>query len=181
MDVLKPLDFPDDSFDLINARTLVGIMTPRTWPIVVREMVRICRPGGTIRLTEFEFALTNSPALQTMIHLLLQAMHKGGRLYSPDGSSFAITPMLGLLLRETGCQNIQERPHLVNSSAGTPAHEGYTQDIIIAFELVLPFLTQTSLMTKEDFEPLYQQMVGEMLADNYRALSYGATVWGTKP
>src|SRR5579875_3362086 len=30
MDILKPLDLPDASFDLVNARTLIGIMTPRT-------------------------------------------------------------------------------------------------------------------------------------------------------
>ncbi|HLI09857.1 MAG TPA: methyltransferase domain-containing protein [Ktedonobacteraceae bacterium] len=180
MDILKPLDLPDASFDLVNARTLIGIMTPRTWPVLVREMVRVCRPGGTIRLTEFEMPLTNSPATEKVGHMVLQALHKVGRLYSPDGNSFTITPMLGLLLREAGCQNIQEKPHLLNFSAGTEAHEGYTQDLMIGYQLVLPFLTQVGITTKEEYEPLHQQMVGEMLADTFRALGYGATVWGTK-
>jgi ubiquinone/menaquinone biosynthesis C-methylase UbiE len=180
MDALKPLNFPDESFDLVNARTLVGIMTPRTWPELVREMVRVCRPGGTVRLTEFEMPLTNSPAAQQVGNMVLQAMYRVGRLYAPDGHSFTLTPMLGVLLREAGCQNIQEKAHILNFSADTEAHEGYTQDLMIGYQLILPFLIQTGVTTKEEFEPLYQEMVGEMLADTFRAFSYGATVWGTK-
>ena len=34
MDATKPLDFPDESFDLVNARFLVGFLTREQWPTV---------------------------------------------------------------------------------------------------------------------------------------------------
>jgi ubiquinone/menaquinone biosynthesis C-methylase UbiE len=181
MDVLKPLSFPDASFDLVNARTLVGLMTPQTWPVFVRELVRICRPGGTVRLTEFEMPLTNSPAFEAVSGLLLQAMHKVGRSYSPDGRYFTLTPVLGSLLQEAGCQDIQQKPYANDLSAGTEANAGYVQELMIGFSLVLPFLIQLKMITKDAYDLMIQQMVGEMLSDSFRALSYGLTVWGRRP
>src|SRR5690348_6391598 len=52
MDVLKPLDFPAASFDLVNARFLQGFMPSSAWPVLIQECLRVCRPGGIIRLTE---------------------------------------------------------------------------------------------------------------------------------
>src|SRR5712692_6187491 len=41
MNVLKPLDFPDSSFDLVNARTISGFMPPAAWPALMQECLRI--------------------------------------------------------------------------------------------------------------------------------------------
>lgn len=180
MDVLQPLDFPENSFDLVNARTLVGLMTPQSWPILLHELTRVCRPGGTVRLTEFEMPMTNSSAFEIISNLLLQAMHKVGRSFSPDGRYFTITPMLGSLLRDASCQNIQKKPHLVDFSSGSEAHEGYVQDLMVGFKLVQPFLTQMKMVTAKEFDQIHQQMMGEMLSDSFCALTYGLTVWGTR-
>ncbi len=65
MDALQPLDFPDDSFDLVNARFLVAFMPRTAWPRFLQECLRITKPGGTIRLTEFdEPGRTNSLAFE---------------------------------------------------------------------------------------------------------------------
>jgi ubiquinone/menaquinone biosynthesis C-methylase UbiE len=181
MDVLQPLDFPENSFDLVNARTLVGLMTPQAWPILLRGMTRVCRPGGTVRLTEFEMPITNSPTFETISNLILQAMHKTGRSFSPDGRYFTITPMLGSLLQNAGCQNIQKKPHLIDFSYGSEAHEGYVQDMMMGFRLIQPFLTQQNLLTVKEFDKFYQQMMGEMFSDSFCAIAYGLTVWGTQP
>jgi ubiquinone/menaquinone biosynthesis C-methylase UbiE len=39
MDVLKPLDFPDNSFDLVNARFLVAFMPKQVQPFMVKMKV----------------------------------------------------------------------------------------------------------------------------------------------
>lgn len=181
MDVLQPLDFPENSFDLVNARTLVGLMTPQSWPILLRGLTRVCRPGGTVRLTEFEMSMTNSPALEILSNLMLQAMHKTGRSFAPDGRYFSITPMLGSLLRDAGCQNIQKKPHLIDFAAGTEVHEGYAQDLMMGYRLVQPFLTQQNMISLKEFAQIHQQMMGEMFADSFCGLAYGLTVWGTRP
>ncbi len=181
MNILEPLKFADGSFDLVNARLLVVVLTPETWPGVLRELVRVCRPAGTIRLTEFEMAITNSPAFEKLIGLGLQALRRVKRTFSPDGRYFGITPMLGYLLQQAGCRDIQFKVHAIDSSSGTEAHEAYVQDMMAATQQVLPFLLKTGAITQEEFEWTYQQMVAEMLADDFRAISYGLTVWGTRP
>ncbi|MGB8347336.1 MAG: class I SAM-dependent methyltransferase [Ktedonobacteraceae bacterium] len=186
MDAMKPLEFPDASFDLVNSRALVGLMTPQTWPQLVREMVRVCRPGGTIRLTEFEMPMTTSPAFEKISDLILRAMQKVGRTYSPDGRYFTLTPMLGSLLRDAGCVSIEKKPHILDFSSGTEAHDGYSQDLILGFGLVLPFLLHIEPIThegvkKELFEQTLREMMSEMQAEDFCAFAYGATVWGRRP
>src|SRR5947209_2275598 len=53
MDATHPLEFDDDSFDLINARTIVGFMNPVLWAQLLKESLRVLRPGGIFRDTEF--------------------------------------------------------------------------------------------------------------------------------
>src|SRR5262249_15001579 len=59
MNILQPLDFPDSSFDLINARLISGFMRPAWWSGLMRECLRILRPGGILRFTELEPGFTN--------------------------------------------------------------------------------------------------------------------------
>lgn len=186
MDVMKPLDFPDASFDLVNSRALVGLMTPQTWPQLLREMVRVCRPGGTIRLTEFEMPMTNSPSFESISSLILLTMQKVGRTFSPDGRYFTLTPMLGSMLRDAGCESIEKKPHVIDFSTGTEAHDGYAQDLILGFGLVLPFLlhvepTLKQGITKEAFERTLREMMSEMQSESFCAFAYGITVWGRRP
>jgi ubiquinone/menaquinone biosynthesis C-methylase UbiE len=52
---LDPLDFPDGFFDLVNARQLDGVVPAASWPGLVKEMVRVTRRGGMIRITSVEW------------------------------------------------------------------------------------------------------------------------------
>ena len=62
MDVTRPLEFPDACFDLVNARLLVSVLSTEAWLPLLRECVRVTRPGGLIRLTECERSISTSPA-----------------------------------------------------------------------------------------------------------------------
>jgi len=46
MDALRPLDFPDESFDLVNARSIFAFVPAQAWPGILKELLRITRPGG---------------------------------------------------------------------------------------------------------------------------------------
>jgi ubiquinone/menaquinone biosynthesis C-methylase UbiE len=181
MDALKPLDFSDASFDLVNGRALVGFMYPEAWTALLQETFRIIRPGGILRLNEGEMAITNSPAYEKLSGLVVKAIQLVNRSFSPDGRHFGITPMLSRLLREAGYQNIQQRPYIVDFSAGTESRDGWYQDFMIGFYLGSPFIIQMGLITKEDFESTYQQMLAEMLSDNFCGIAFGLTAWGQKP
>ena len=180
-DIQQPLDFPDNYFDLVNAR-LVAFLTPAMWPKFVRECVRIARPGGIIRLTESEAGtITNSAALEKMTAIFCQAMYRTGQSFSPTGRLLGITPMLSRLLRDAGCQNVQLRAEVIDFSAGTEAHVGLCKDTQVFFSLMHPFLIGLGLVTREEADQLSQQMELEMMKDDFCGEFLLFTAWGQKP
>jgi ubiquinone/menaquinone biosynthesis C-methylase UbiE len=181
MDVTRPLDFPDASFDLVNARLLTAFMPRVSWQPFVNECTRILRPGGVLRLTESDtVGTTNSPALERLHWLLAQAVKISGLGFSPDGRTCGITPMLGHFLLQAGCHNLQQRSFVLDYSVGTPSHNGIYQNAVIAYQLALPFLLKTAVTTSEEFDQLYHLMEMEMLADDFRALWYFLSAWAEK-
>ncbi len=181
MDALKPLDFPDASFDLVNARFIFAFMPPTAWPLLMDECMRITRPGGIIRLTETEWNLTNSLAYETLHTLATHALKKAGKSFSPDGRNVGITPMLGQFLRQAHCERIQHAAYALDLSAGTEAHGSLYQNLMAFFRLIEPFLLNMQVTTQEEFEELYNRMLAEVLSDTFRAVSFILTVWGTTP
>ncbi len=181
MNVLEPLDFPDDSFDFVNARFLVGFMSPAAWPRLVKECMRITRPGGIIRLTECEnMGTTNSSAYNQLMRLALEAMKKAGRTFSPDGLSTDITTMLGRFLRDAGCKNVQRTAYAIDYSSGEKAHAAVCLDIQMATKLSQPFMVKMGVTSNEEMDALYEQMVNEMEAETFNGLWIILSVWGEK-
>jgi len=63
MDALRILEFPDTSFDLVNLRFAISFVRTWDWPILLKKLLRIVRPGGMVRLTDEEVIhQSNSPA-----------------------------------------------------------------------------------------------------------------------
>jgi ubiquinone/menaquinone biosynthesis C-methylase UbiE len=181
MDLNQPLDYPDNSFDLVSARFMTVIPT-MVWPSAERELVRMTRPGGIIRHTEAEhYSVTNGPAFETLSGMWLRAFKKSGCTFSPDGRNTGNTPVLRRMLREAGCQNIQIKPWVIDWSAGAPDHDAFFEDIRTLMKLVQPFLIGMGETTQEEADQLYQQAEMEMVSKDFCALWYLLTAWGEKP
>ena len=181
MDALKTLDFPDNSFDLVNARFIAAFMPKNAWPRLVQEAMRISRPGGIIRLTEFESAITNSPAVERLTLMLARSMWLAGQSFSPDGQHTNTTMMLPRFLREAGCVNIQKMAHLIDFSTGMEAHRSTYQNTMVLFKLLQPFFVKTGVATQEELNQLYPRAMEEMMSESYCGLIFFLTAWGHKP
>lgn len=185
MDATSLLQFPDDSFDIVNARFLGGFMWKEVWPKVVAECVRVTRPGGTIRLTETDSAIgiTNSVALENMNRMLIKAGHRTGRNFSPaeDSCHGALTPMLRYFLKQGGCQLIRQVPYVIDYSADSPDHAAPSKNLRLAMKLVQPFLLKLGITTSTELENTYQQVVEELESDVFRGIIYFMSVYGQKP
>ncbi|MEO8972145.1 MAG: class I SAM-dependent methyltransferase [Ktedonobacteraceae bacterium] len=181
MDATKPLDFPDSSFDIVNTRFIFAFMPPAAWPALMNECLRLTRPGGTIRLTESEWNLTNSLGYETLHGMTTRALKKAGKSFSPDGRNVGITPMLGQFLQQANCQHIQHRAYMLDYSAGTEARGILYQNLMAFFMLIKPFLLSMEVTTDTEFEALYNQMIAEILLDTFRGISFILTMWGERP
>ncbi len=180
MDIKKPLEFEDNTFDLVNARSIVALMDKGSWPSLLAECKRILKPGGLVRLTEGEAVVTNSSALQRLNTCLTQTMYRQGRTYSVDGNSYGIAYILGTLLRNAGFEKIGKRPFILDGSYGTELHYSGCKDAETLFPLLKPFFLRSGLVTEEEFDQLYQTMLIDTLGDDFTCITFELTTWGRK-
>jgi len=85
------------------------------------------------------------------------------------------------LIRDAGCQDIGRKAHVIDFSSGSDAHESMYQNCMIAFKLVQPFLRKMQVTTEEKMEELYQQMLIDIMSQEFCAVWSYLSVWGTAP
>jgi ubiquinone/menaquinone biosynthesis C-methylase UbiE len=181
MDALKHLDFPDNSFDLVNARFVVGFMPKAAWPSFLKECLRILRPGGTIRLTEADTSSSTSLAVDQLNMWMPILLKRAGFTFSPDGRSFVVMTVMRRLLREAGFENIQKMAQSIEIAPGVEGYSMAVDNTKVTFQTVMPTLVKMGITTPEEFEHVYNTALLDMLADDFSALSFYLTMWGHKP
>lgn len=180
MDATQPLHFADNSFDLVNARLLTGFLSTQQWPILLEECKRITRPGGILRVTEAEWAFTNSAAYDQLVQYNYLALLRSGHSFSPHGRTYGTSPMLRLLLQRAGYEDIAYQAHAIDYSAGAAAHDSNCQNLLVFHKLIQPFLVQMRIATAEELQHLYEQVKKDIHAEDFCAIDYILTVWGRK-
>lgn len=181
MDPFGSLDLPEGTFDLVNARYIVGLLEAAAWPNVLQEFVRVTRAGGSIRLTENDLPISNTVAFAQLGGLISNALYETKRSFSSEGNLLSVTPALKGLLQDAGGQEVHQEVWFMNFSAGMPAHADLCQKLSESYQLVQPFLIRTGVTTQETVEQAYQQMLSEMQSDDFCAGAFSLTVWGTRP
>jgi ubiquinone/menaquinone biosynthesis C-methylase UbiE len=181
MNVLKPLDFDDNAFDVVNGRLLFGFMPAKAWPELLKECMRILRPGGLLCMTESETGISNGPISEQLNTMFLQAMQKAGMVFSPDARHVGITAVLSGLIRDAGFVDVRQRAEALDYSYGTPLHDPFCENIMVGSKLVQPFLIKLGIATQEQLDPLYEQCLLEMQSEQFRAIWYYLRTWGRKP
>ena len=181
MDARQPLTFPDASFDLLNARFIVGFMSTATWPQLLRECFRLLRPGGILCMCEPEsLGTTTSLSLAQYNLLVTQAMRQHGQCFSPFGEQYGIAAVHQHLFQQAGFQQIQQEAFIIDYSAGRAAHLPMAENFQTFLKLLQPLLVRSGLTTEEDIEVLYARMLEEMHAADFCAAAFFQRVWGNK-
>jgi ubiquinone/menaquinone biosynthesis C-methylase UbiE len=181
MDVKQPLNFPDESFDMVNGRFIIGFMDKASWPTLLRECRRILRPGGIIRLSEAEMMITNSLAFQQLWGYLFQVLALQGRSFSVDGRSFGIAHILRKLFQDERFEQTGTRSYMLNASTGDDLHYSYCKDAELAMALLKPYILKSGVVGDVEYEELYRQMLIDMRRDDFLCTVFGLTAWGKKP
>lgn len=180
-DILHTLDFPESSFDLVNARFISGFMLQDRWPFLFREVLRVLRPGGILRLTEPEAGMSNKASFEQALHTGMRAMHRAGLNFSPNGYHYGIVHMLPYFFRQAGLTILGERAHFIDFSFGTPFHDGFYQDISAALQLFEPLVVKTQLASDQEWRKLTQKGLAEMYEEDFCSAWMLLSVWGEKP
>lgn len=161
MDILQPLNLPDASFDLVNARFLISVLQRDRWPSFLAECKRVLRPGGMIRLTEGEAALvTNSLALETLSHHLIEASFAAEQGFSRYSNGIMIR--LTSFLRETGFEHVKKRIIVNEFGLSATSREAEAENIERLFKNLKSFIIARSGLSEETFDTLYLQAKQEI-------------------
>lgn len=177
MDALGTLEFPHGYFDLVNHRAAAGWLRTWDWPNLLREYRRVCKPDGIVRVTEAIFIKeSNSPALNRLAQLLIEALHNAGHYFTPQ--SDGIIGYLPGVLQRSGLQNIQTRTYTPQRRAGTPEWQGFFEDFQRMFHTILPFLYKWTRVP-DDYGEIYQQMLVEIQRPDFVGTVEILTAWGT--
>ncbi|HEY5005439.1 MAG TPA: methyltransferase domain-containing protein [Ktedonobacteraceae bacterium] len=183
MDITKPLDFADASFDLVNARFLVAVLYRDAWLPFLKECTRILRPGGLLRLTEpIDLGLTSSPAYETLNNWVLQLYWKHGYSFSVNGKSIGITHTLPYFLRSAGYLNVRQIGYALDFSADMESAWSLMRDnASIGMKKACDLFVQAGFASSDEVNALYNQMMIEFYAEDFHGVWHYATIQGEKP
>jgi ubiquinone/menaquinone biosynthesis C-methylase UbiE len=178
MDALRLLEFPDESFDLVNMRFSVSFMRIWDWPKMLSELQRVTRFGGVIRLTETEIIIKSNSAAYTQLNeMFLCALFRSGHLF--EAETTGITAHLSSLLTRHGVKQVQTKAYAPVYRAGTPEGEAYCKNIAHAYRTLRPFLQKWGCASKE-YDTIYQQALDEMQQSDFHATWNFLSAWGKK-
>jgi ubiquinone/menaquinone biosynthesis C-methylase UbiE len=179
MDALLMLEFPNNYFDLVNQRLASSWIRTWDWPKLLSEYKRVCRRGGVIRITEFDYNLeSSSPALNRLNDLCLHAMYQSGHYMAPEGPS--VINNRAPVMRRHGVQDVQTRALVFEYRAGTPEGDFFVEDMTLAYRNLVPFIRKWTRIP-DDYEAIYQQALTEMHQPDFVGRMGMLTAWGTSP
>ena len=181
--VLKPLEFADGEFDLVNMRFATAFLLREAWLPVLQELFRILRPGGIMRITETDnMGVSTSPALEKMLSNVYQMLRIMGYGFSPDNKGYCVTPVLKGLLLSAGFEDIKLFPHVIDFSFNAELYQNHYENYVASFSpATLYQISQHGNVTLQELEDTLNHLHVEMLQKDFQGLWYILTARGIKP
>ncbi len=178
MDALRPLEFPEESFDLVNIRLGSSFMRTWDWPQLLLEMQRVTRPNGIIRIMESGFIDDNTKGAHLQMHAsFMCALFHSGHLFEQE--STGLTTHLSRMLKQYGAQNVQTKKYDLIYQAGTEGGEAYYENFTHLFQALRPFIQKWGC-APEDYDAIYNQALNEIRQTNFQVKWDFLCAWGIK-
>jgi ubiquinone/menaquinone biosynthesis C-methylase UbiE len=174
------LEFPDASFDLVNLRFAASFLRTWDWSQVLKEIVRVTRPQGTIRLVELEtMTHCSSAAFTQLAQYLGRAFYAAGHFFTSEPTG--ITAHLEPLLRLQGFQQIQTKLTTARIDRGTEEGRQMVEIAVWLFTKLRPFIHKWAGVGRKEYDDLYQQTLTDVQQDQAFFMQWHFfTIWGCK-
>jgi SAM-dependent methyltransferase len=181
--LLEPLKFLDGSFDLLNARLLLGVIHRDRWPYFLQECQRVLRSGGRLRLTEGSDPTwqTNKAACEKMNLWVQEVCFKAGYGFATSTvSGMRMKDALSDLLAEAGWYEINVNDYQLDCSFGSPLAADQRRNSQIVWKQAEPLLLRSQITTKKEFTETYEAMYKEMAEVDFKGIWYLNTISARK-
>jgi len=173
-------DFPDQSFDFVNARFLTSLVPGQLLPKLYQECWRVLHSGGILRYTEgVGISAPTAPATQKLALYANEAAYKAGLSFSPyDMGTSAVTAQI---LKRIGFQNLSFTPYVIDLSPGSLMHRPMKENWYMSIGLLKPFLLRMKVSSEEEIDCLQEDFAREWDDVNFCGLYYLCSVAAIKP
>ncbi|RUS33450.1 methyltransferase type 11 [Jimgerdemannia flammicorona] len=167
-DTFKGLPFPDGSFDFVFQRAQSMCFTAEMWPRVLREIVRVTKPGGYIELLEGSFPRNGGPATTRQVDWLLTFS-----CFRGVNDQFMSDPSV---LSEAGIQNVVTATDMWRLG-WDPDHalgEALAKNYVTVSRATRPLITAALGIGNDEYEETVQEIEEEL---SYRNNENRATMY----
>ncbi|HEY7418602.1 MAG TPA: class I SAM-dependent methyltransferase [Ktedonobacteraceae bacterium] len=176
------LPYSDHRFDLIQTEQSTTTIFPYRWPDLLREQVRVLKPGGWIHLVAFEFGPTSSPAVNRFMQMLREAYAR--LIHTEKSSKMYITAatLYASMLHKAGCQHVEYQlfPMDLGNQYGTTGHD-HLKYAILTHPAVTAFLILHNVAPQEDIEALRHEALNEIEQMDFCGAGMVISAIGQKP
>jgi ubiquinone/menaquinone biosynthesis C-methylase UbiE len=62
-------EYPDNTFDFVHMRLFILALREVEWPVAIKDILRVTKPGGMIQLLEFDLKVTGGSVVVGFIML----------------------------------------------------------------------------------------------------------------
>ncbi len=169
--------FSSAQFDFVHARQILWTIGPQGKELV-QQWSTLVKPGGMMRLADWEASTTNSAGFNQLTAYLMEALHAYG--LSDSKYRIGIVYKLVPFLREAGFSHIAEQAHYVNFSAGTRYHNMYVQDITQGAVTLHPFIVKSGVVSAETYQKCMRQSIQEIDHPDFLGGHFFLSGWGVK-
>ncbi len=173
------LPFESGSFDFVHMRLVYAATPIDKWPTLVKELVRVCKPGGWIELVEGYVLIGAGPATTAIQNAALE-LSRRRTIDVTAGKA------IGTLLRQGGLQGVQEREvHIpVGRQHGRLGGMAET-DVLSVFKALGNAAVAGDIIDAEDFSRWFEQMTEELESPTSLTLwpvyqAYGRKIGGAE-
>ncbi|HUY75167.1 MAG TPA: methyltransferase domain-containing protein [Ktedonobacterales bacterium] len=173
--ILEGLPFGDASFDFVHMRLLVLALPHDRWPVVVRELVRVTRPGGWVESVEVPADERGGPAVDQIMNWVTALLQRRG-IDIMDGTR------VGGLLQAQGLVNVySQRVEVPIGVHGGRVGRLMATDILNAMQALRGPLEAQGLTTAAEFDRTFAEARRAMESPRVRCVAPFYVAYGQQP
>ncbi|KAG0290604.1 hypothetical protein BGZ96_005945 [Linnemannia gamsii] len=174
VNALQGLPFEDNTFDFVHQRFLIMGYPAKDWPFVIKELIRVTKPGGIIELTEIPIVSNaNGPELTKLMEVLEQGC-------SSRGLDTKAAKKLEGMMREAGIQEVKGCHASIPVGAwGAKVGQLMRENSAGTWSSLKGFIKELTGMNDTQYEAMIKRIFVEY--EHYKCYVNCYCAWGVKP
>ncbi|KAI8371675.1 S-adenosyl-L-methionine-dependent methyltransferase [Radiomyces spectabilis] len=169
--VLEGLPFEDNTFDFVQARLLVAALKVEQWPLVIKEYLRVLKPGGILQMLEPDYKETGGGASLKLVQTVIKLCHMRGQ--NPH-----IGADLARLMEEAGLTILENRYSTIDHSEDTKLAAEWIWDWCYFAKVTCEVIGPVVGVSQEDYPQFLKDIESSM--KEYHFTTHGYCVVGQK-